>query len=757
LQRTQEKGAPMAGNRAVYEQAMAEGNNAAWEQNWQVAVAAYTQAIREFPNDLEAHMNLGLGLLELGRPEGALKVYTVAQQLSPNDPIPLEKSADALERLGRLREAATQYVRVAELYLGQRDLRKAIANWDRATHLTPGLLQVHLRLAQAYEQIGDQDNAIREYLTLAYDFQNMNDLEKAIKAAERALRVNRNSTAAINALQALNTGRRILPPAGSGSAPLARDDGFDREAKRNTSQSRAVTVEADPLGPLGEAMNTALTALAIALMEGDLTPAAADALSGLELQRQNVPGDAVAAYKRAEPSLGYPALKLNLGGLLLLRDLPEDALKRLEEAAEDPVFAAGALHGVGQALSKLHHWGESNSALLRVIQAEDPAMHIEDPESAPLRGIYSMLSEALERENDEIQAAANKRFLNMLQGREWKTRLPDARRQWEETLREQSLKGLIDILTAQHGDVLAEAIARIDRYIRQGMYVLAMDEAHHAIEKSPAYLPVHIRMAEIMMKEGRVRLAVTKYNTVARTFLARGDNRRAADILTSVLEVAPLDTSLRESLIDLLKSEQRWDEVLDQYIDLADVQHQLGNYDVSRDTYILAERIASRAQAAPEKMVHVKHRIADIDLMRLDTRRALKTYEEIIQLAPDDERAYRMLVDINFRQGNSVEAIRRLDKLLGMYARQKQVNRILQLLEELVTLYPNDMGLRSRLASVYKQLGRTGDAIQQMDALGELQLVAGLNKDAANTIRQIVTMNPDNVVEYRKLLSQLGG
>jgi tetratricopeptide (TPR) repeat protein len=250
---------------------------------------------------------------------------------------------------------------------------------------------------------------------------------------------------------------------------------------------------------------------------------------------------------------------------------------------------------------------------------------------------------------------------------------------------------------------------------------------------------------------------VLKYNIVARTFLARGDNRRAAEILTNVLEVAPMDVSLRESLIDLLKAEQRWDEVLDQYIDLADVQHQLGNYDVSRDTYILAERIASRAQAAPEKLVHVKHRIADIDQMRLDMRRALKTYEEIIQIAPEDERAYRMLVDISFRQGNTVEAIRRLDKLLGIYARQKQVNRILQLLEELVALYPNEMGLRSRLGSVYRQLGRTADAIHQLDALGELQLDAGLNQEAANTIRLIIGLNPDATDEYRKLLSQLGG
>ncbi len=747
----------MAGNRQRYEQAMAEANNAAWEQNWQVAVAQYTQAIREFPDDVDAHMNLGLGLLELGRPEGALKVYTVAQQLSPNDPIPLEKSADALERLGRLREAATLYVRVAEMYLNQRDIRKAIANWDRATRLTPGLLQVHLRLAQAYEQIGDPASAIREYLTLAYNFQTMDDHEKAIKAAERALRVDRNSTPAINALQALNTGRRIMPPAGSGASPASRDGGFDREAKRTTGSVRVQVPDSDPLGPLGEAISDAMTALAIYLMEGDMTAASGDALTGLELQRQNVPGEAIDAYKRAEGAIRHPALKLNLGALLLARELPDDALKRLEDAAADSQFVVGALHGQGQALAALRRFSASTTALLRVIQAEDPVMRVQDAGSAPLTGIYSMLSEALARESDEVQEAANHRFLNMLTGPEWRARLPDGRRQWEETLREQGLKGLIDILTAVHGDILAEAVATIDRYARQGMYVLAMDEAHHALELSPAYLPVHIRMAEIMMREGRARQAVTKYNTVARTFLARDENRRAADILTSVLEVAPLDVSLRESLIDLLIGEERWDEVLDQYIDLADVQHQLGNYDTSRDTYILAERIAGRTQAAPEKLVHVKHRIADIDQMRLDMRRALKTYEEIIEIAPDDERAYRMLVDIYFRQGNAVEAVRRLDRLLGIYARQRQINRILQLLEELVAVYPNDTGLRSRLASVYRQLGRIPDAIRQMDALGELQLDAGMNADAAHTIRQIIEMNPDHIEDYRRLLAQLGG
>ncbi len=64
----------MAGNRDAYEHAMNAGHNAAWDKEWPAAIAAYGQAIQEFPDDHEAHINLGLALLEVGRLEDALRV-----------------------------------------------------------------------------------------------------------------------------------------------------------------------------------------------------------------------------------------------------------------------------------------------------------------------------------------------------------------------------------------------------------------------------------------------------------------------------------------------------------------------------------------------------------------------------------------------------------------------------------------------------------------------------------------------------------
>ena len=199
----------MAGNRQIYDQAMNMGHSAAWDQDWDRAIAAYGRAVQEMPEDPAAHNSLGLALLQATRLEDALKVYTRAHQLSPDDPIPLEKSADVLERLGRLKEAAQQYVNVAEVYLAQRDLEKAIGNWERATRLSAGLVQIHQRLALAYEKIGQRKNAIREYLTLAFNFQRANRTDIAIQAVERALRLEPNNPQALNTLAALQTGALI--------------------------------------------------------------------------------------------------------------------------------------------------------------------------------------------------------------------------------------------------------------------------------------------------------------------------------------------------------------------------------------------------------------------------------------------------------------------------------------------------------------------------------------------------------------------
>jgi tetratricopeptide (TPR) repeat protein len=741
---------------------MKAGQDAAWQLRWGAAVESFTKALQIRPDDLDAHVSLGLALLNSNQLERALKVYRRAIQLAPDDPEPLERTADILERMGQLKEAAVQYVKVADLYLQMRDLDKAIRTWVHATELTPGLVSVHLRLAQAYERIGDKPKALREYLVLAYNFRRLNDMEKAIKAVERALKIDPRNALALNSLRALQAGGEIRLP----------DDVLNRKAQPKAADAEPefsgelfwtpdfgtppATESSNPLGPMGDAMELALETLAASVVELGLQPSVMPALKALEDHRQGNHTAAIESYTEAERAgLRSPALQMCLGGLLVLEQQAKAATQHLGEAMADMNLISGATHGLGLAYRQLRDQQKAARFLIQTLQKIVSQMDEFSLDESADR-VYITLGSLVDGATDESLVQMNEQFAAALSGENWHNRVRDMTMHLMETLRRDGPRGLIDILTTSSGESgLPEIITTVDRYIRQGLYTLAMDEAHSAVEVAPYYLPAHIRMAEILMKEGRIRQAIMKYNVIARAYMTREENDRAAAILTDVLKMAPLDIEVRQNLIELLEQQDRMSDALNQYIDLAHTYQQLGDFERASQTFAASERLARRINAPTKKIVEIKHAIAEINQMRLNTRQVQKVYEEILELAQDDERALRGLVDINYNQGNTVEAVKRLDALLGVYAAKGTVNKIIALLSELVEHYPRDMALRARLASIYRKLGQPVQAIEQLDALGELQLEAGMNKDAANTIRQIIALKPDRVEEYKKLLSQL--
>ena len=179
----------MAGKRDLFEQAMTRGHSAAWDQQWDKAMAYYRAALTEFPDDPKALTSLGFAMLQADRPEEALAVYQRAAALTPGDPVAPEKCGEIFERLVRLNEASQTYMAVAEIHLTRRDVQKAIDNWARVVRITPDNLNAHSRLALAYERSGKPNEAVPEYLEVARIFQRAGENEKATQAANRALQL----------------------------------------------------------------------------------------------------------------------------------------------------------------------------------------------------------------------------------------------------------------------------------------------------------------------------------------------------------------------------------------------------------------------------------------------------------------------------------------------------------------------------------------------------------------------------------------
>jgi tetratricopeptide (TPR) repeat protein len=115
------------------------------------------------------------------------------------------------------------------------------------------------------------------------------------------------------------------------------------------------------------------------------------------------------------------------------------------------------------------------------------------------------------------------------------------------------------------------------------------------------------------------------------------------------------------------------------------------------------------------------------------------------------------LIDLYYKQGRNDRALQSLDTLLGLYHSAGKAHKVMAVLRELVNARPEEMGLRARLASIYARQGMTKQAIAEYDALGEMQLEAGLREEAAQTIQAIINLGPDDVDGYRRLLVQIKG
>jgi tetratricopeptide (TPR) repeat protein len=262
-------------------------------------------------------------------------------------------------------------------------------------------------------------------------------------------------------------------------------------------------------------------------------------------------------------------------------------------------------------------------------------------------------------------------------------------------------------------------------------------------------------MAEILTAENRVQDAIDKYAAVAQTYRIRGELTRATRVTQQVLRLSPLDVTMRAWLIEVLVEQGKLEDALQQFVDLGETYYQLADLESARSTYADALLLAQQHNLAKTWSVTLLHKMGDIDLQRLNWREAQHVYEQIKLLAPEDGPARATLIDLLFRLGSGKQALAELDQYLRQLLAAREMSAAVDLLTELGETHPVESGLVARLARMYQDTGRRAEAIAQYDRLGEIQLQQGQTAQAAETIRTILALEPEDASQYRQLLEEL--
>jgi tetratricopeptide (TPR) repeat protein len=768
----------MAGREDLFQKSMNMGHSMAWDQQWDKAAASYRKALDEFPENPKALSSLGLALFELQKYDESLKVYQKATQSAPNDPVPLENVGQLSGRLGNRQEAIQSFLKAAELYIKTQDADKAITNWERVTRLDPEHVTAHSYLAMVHERLGHTQRAASEYLMMASLVQRTGNREKTIEIVNRAISLDPDSPEGHHAQTLLESGELLPKPT---LPPGAGNDLLLEQVKPQETPKIADT----GLDPVEEAHKQALTRLAAILF--DLTDAAgnlpaprpalqvisprAAETDPMVTERANIMlsiGQAIdyqsndqeaQAAEELEKALaaGFadPALSFDLGYLRVNGEQWESALGHLQVAAKEPDYSLGAHILLAQSQHQLGQLPLAATESLEALKLADAQVVL--PEQADgIRQLYEPLIEAQAHQTDTaVMEQVFNNVREILLRPNWRTSMLMAREQLPKSEEGIPPMPLGEILAqAQSGKVI-EAMGKVKVLARAGHLRTAMDEAFESFRYAPTFLPLHTLVGDLLMQEGRTQDAVTKYSVVAEAYSVRGEAPAAVSLLRRIVQVSPMDMTVRTRLIDLLAAHRMVDEAVTEYIELANIYYRLAELELARKTYTTALHLAQQDGANPAWSVKLMRRMVDIDMQRLDWRQALRIFEQIRSLEPDDPGIRKNLIELNIHLNQLPQATAEMDGFLTHLESSGRRAEVIPFLEDIVKDNPKQGILRRALAEEFRQAGRIPEAVTQLDALGNILLTAGDREGAIRILETILALNPPNSKDYQALLVKI--
>jgi tetratricopeptide (TPR) repeat protein len=766
----------MSGDQQAFQYAMNQGHSAAWDLDWEKACSFYRVALAEFPDNASALTSLALALFELQNYQEALNYYQQAAKISPTDPMPMQKVAEIQEHLGNMKSASAAYMSVADLYARSREVEKAIQNWTRVTALDPQYLQAHTRLALVYERLGRTTEAMVEFISIASLLQSKGNIQTAIQTVKHALEVVPNSKEANLALTLLQSGKPLPTPSRPRISPTPSSN---QAGKTSTSEGETRA----RIDPIQDARQKALTMLAEILFEQEETQALqprkglSNIVKGMmagnqdqydqdkiikhlsqaiDLQSQGEEKSAVSELELAlEAGLESSAAYFILGFMQSKVDQLDKAVINLNKSIQHELFSFGAHLLLGLTLYKMDSFKDSSIDYLQALRIAD-AESVAADQSEELRALYEPLIETFAQESDEkLQKRICENISKLLIRPDWREQIRLARQQLPAQNNGATPIPLAEMLTEATSSQLVESLAKVNQLARINKLPSAMEEAFYALKYAPTYLPLHICIGDLLAQEGRIPEAVQKYSIIARCYNVRGETNQAINLLKRVIELNPIDMEAHEEMINLLVTRGMAQEATQEYIKLAESYYNLADLTLARKTYTQAFRYAQQSNVERDDKVKILQRLADIDMQSLDWRNAIKVFEQVRNLNPDDEKARNMLFDLNMRLGQANQAMAEMDNYLNHLITSHRTTEALEYINNKIHENQSQPTLYRRLAEIYRLLGRNEEAISQLETAKELFVQAGNNKAAIDALRTILALNPPDANMYQRMLVEL--
>ncbi len=731
------------------------GHSLIWEQKWDEALKEFEVALQENPDNPTIHDGIATAKRELGDIKGALIHFEKAAELTDQNTIYLRQVADLQQKMGDLKDAAETFMKIGEKHLSDKRLSDAVDNWVLATRFNSDHLKAHERLAKVYENQERPWLAVNEFLEVARIYENQGQLNRALRACERALKIDPRNAEALTAAELLKTGDQAFPQ----NSRIHSDQ--PASGSRLTGNYRSAQIEIPVATPVADRLQKAREQMAEDIFSADVVGQDND-VNLMALISQGLTDQTQGDYPAATSSfvevlnhgLRTPAVIYTLSQLYQMQSQFADAIPLLNELIDETDYEFVRLYGLGECLRGLGHIDKAVEYYI------DALISVDLPTVSPvkhdrLKTQYAELLESLSAEAAVDQATSFAlAFGRFLQTDNWDETLKDSRRRLDSISAEPGSMIMGDMLNAGSSRIL-ESLQLSQEYAEQGLYDSAIEEVYRAIEVSAGYLPAHIQMADLLAAKNKHSQASQKLQTIGRTYMVRGDKEGAIGVLQKAAAIAPLNSESQQTLLDLLTESGRQEDIIGQYLIMGNTAYQQAQLEDARKHYIEGLKMAQETEISPGLKGNLLQHLGDLEMQLLDWKKALPIWLELTRLEPENTSFVKKSVKALYNLNEKGKGLKLLDQQIVKLIKAKQGRSVFKLLEELDTEYPNDPGLVERLSRLYARTNQKDKAISLLDKLGEALLNVGNHRLAEKTIQKILSLDPPNKEAYEQLLVQL--
>ena len=285
-------------------------------------------------------------------------------------------------------------------------------------------------------------------------------------------------------------------------------------------------------------------------------------------------------------------------------------------------------------------------------------------------------------------------------------------------------KGLVN-------DAVSLYLAAADSLARGGEKEKYFGICQKIVSLSPSNIPLRTKLADLHLKEGRTSEALKEYFSIAQLSAEDGDTEQAISFYRKILG---LEQSNRQALLELSSV---YEKIGDSERAIAVIKESM--HVLPGDTEVLLK--ASEVYGSAGKFDEARDYL-----------------EQVTASEPANLRARKMLGDLYVKEGNRHRAWDEYLPVLDDILLEENHEKAIRMLESFRDIDPVETG--KRLVTLFMQRGEHQSVVQQLQALGDIFLRDGKQREALNYYREAFKILPgdevlkDKVIELEKDLGK---